>query len=70
MKSALATYIQHKTRRFKDRIRYACHPLNKIVEYGDCGWSGSAERLIHTYQSDGYDGVVPVDYCPNCKVWI
>jgi len=63
----LAIYIQRKMRSLRDKVRLICRPLNKMVECNDCGWLGSTEHLIHTYQPDGLDGVVPVDQCPHYK---
>lgn len=31
-----------------------------------CKWEGYAADMSHDYISDGGDGVIPIDHCPNC----
>ena len=37
------------------------------IKCEDCGWAGMIRWSVHAYEYDGFDDVVPVDYCPKCK---
>lgn len=52
---------------WRDSFVWGRRESPKPVRCTECGWTGPGRWAKHTYRSDGFGDVDPVDECPRCR---